>query len=249
MGIKTTETVLGIAEALKNSEEGLGVTELATELGKAKSTVHTHLQTLEEHGFVIRNGDRYQLGLRFLDYGMSARNASAYYQVSKPKVDELSKHIEQKVWCVTEEQGRGIRLYFSDQYNKLQTNAYIGERMYLHQSANGKAMLAFFPQKRVEEIIDRHGLPAATERTITDREELFDELERIRERGFAINRGESVWGLTGIGAPVCDKNGNVLGSISVAAASHLLKDERLETEIPEQLLSTINEIEINLTHV
>jgi DNA-binding IclR family transcriptional regulator len=249
MAIKTTETVLGIADALKQTEEGLGVTELAAELDKAKSTIHDHLQTLEKYGFVVRDDDKYRLGLRFLDYGMLARNSSTYYQVARPKVDELSARIEQKVWCVTEEQGRGVRIYVSNYNKKLETKAYIGQRTYLHQSANGKAILAYLPRERVEKIIDQYGLPAATKQTITDRDELFKELERIRERGFAINRGESVWRLTGIGAPVRDKNGNVLGSLSVATASNLLKEERLETEIAEQLLSTINEIEINLTNV
>ncbi|NHN42807.1 IclR family transcriptional regulator [Halorubellus sp. JP-L1] len=248
MGIKSTQTLIGISEVLKDHEEGLGVTALADELGMAKSTIHNHLSTLEEHGFVVNDDGTYRLGLRFLDFGMATRNSSRVYQVAKPKVDELSASIEQKVWCMVEQQGRGVRLYVSDYNDKLQTNAYIGQRTYLHQSAAGKAILAHLPERRVDEIIERVGLPEATSETITERDELFEELSEIRDRGVAFNQGESVWGLTGVGAPIRDKDGNVLGSVSVAAASNIMKDSRLRSELSEQLLGTINEIEINLTH-
>ncbi len=57
---------------------------------------------------------------------------------------------------------------------------------------SAKAILSAFPDERVRDIVDRHGLPAKTPQTITDPDALFEELATIRERGFALNREEIV---------------------------------------------------------
>ncbi|MFB6187002.1 MAG: IclR family transcriptional regulator C-terminal domain-containing protein, partial [Halobacteriaceae archaeon] len=66
----------------------------------------------------------------------------------------------------------------------------IGARRLPHANAAGKAILAHLPEDVVHDILDRTGLPEHTKHTITSRKELFDELDSIRERGYAVNRGE-----------------------------------------------------------
>jgi DNA-binding IclR family transcriptional regulator len=246
--VKTVETAFAILERVKRNGP-LGPTALAEELGMAKSTVHRHLRTLEREGVVVATGDGYRVGLRLLDFGVAARDDHALSAVAAPKVDELARETGEKVWCIAEEAGRGIHLYGARGEGSVVTDAREGKRSHLHQHAAGKAILAHLPIGRVHEIVDRHGLPAKTERTITDREELLADLRRTRERGFAINRQESVPKLNAVGVPITGENDRAIGAISVSGPSTRLDGDRLTEGLPALLMGAANEIEINLNYV
>jgi DNA-binding IclR family transcriptional regulator len=121
-------------------------------------------------------------------------------------------------------------------------------RVGLHCTSLGKAILAYLPEERVDEIVDRWGLPARTADTITTREELDAELERIRERGYAQDNGERLSGLRCVAAPITDTDGVAIGAVSVAGPTSRMKGERFESEIPERVQSVANVTEINLTY-
>lgn len=89
-------------------------------------------------------------------------------------------------------------------------------------------------------------MPTETPATITDRDELYDELERIRSAGVAFNDGESIKGLRAVGAPVITPRDTVLGAFSVSAPTHRLKDDLYEKELPNLILGSANELELNL---
>lgn len=246
--VKTAETSFAILEQLKRAdEEALGVTELARRLELAKSTVHRHVATLEQTGFVARADGGYRVGLRLLDYGLYARNQHDLFRIARPKVEELAEETGEKVWCITEEQGRSVHLFGASGKRSVQTSARAGAWGYLHQHAAGKAILAHLSSDRARAIVDAHGLPAKTPGTLTDRDELFEQLKRIADRGYAFNREESVTGLHAVGAPVTDSEGDAIGAISISGPANRLKDEWLTDELPDLLLGATNEIEINLS--
>ncbi|MHC3437209.1 IclR family transcriptional regulator [Natrialbaceae archaeon A-gly3] len=246
--ITSVETAFDIVEHLKEVD-GAGVSEIASELDLAKSTVHSHLATLHSKGYVTREGDTFHVALRFLDLGNYAREQSPLYQVGAEKVDELAEETGEKVWILAEENGRGVHLYVASGKRSVRTYARTGQLNYLHQLAAGKAILAWQPSERVDEIIDRYGMPARTENTITDREKLHAELEEIRERGFAQNYEESIPGLHAVGVPITDEDGVAIGSLSLSAPAKRLRGERFDEEIPNLLLGVANEIEINMAHI
>lgn len=246
--IEAVNRTMEVLEAIKENE-GAGVTELATELGWAKSTVHTHLKTLVENEFLVRDGDRYDLSHRFLDFGEYAKYRHPVYSAVEPKLDELAEETERRVQFLTEEYGYAVYIRIAEGKHSVSTGATLGRRRaVLHATAAGKSMLAYLPQERVDAILDERGLPRYTENTITDRGELFEELETIRDRGFAINREEHIKGLSAIAAPVRSPNDDVLGSISVADAAHRMQGRGLEEGPPELILGVINEIELDIAY-
>jgi DNA-binding IclR family transcriptional regulator len=244
--VETVKSAFDMLEQLKRTGP-LGPTELAGEVGMAKSTVHRHLKTLESGGFVVQVEGGYRVGLRFLDFGVAARDAHELTAVAKPKVTELAGETGEKVWCITEEAGRGIHLFGATGDGSVRTDAREGTRTYLHQHAAGKAILAHLPDERIHEICDRYGLPAKTPHTITDREELFADLEDVRDRGFAFNHEESVRKLNAVGAPVTDEEGRPLGAISISGPSNRLSGEYLRETLATRLLGVANEVEITLS--
>jgi len=245
--VETVERAIEIIEYLKENGSAT-VPEITNHLGCAKSTAHRHLKTLEANSFLIEEDDEYRLGIRFLDYGSVARDKYTLYQEAKPKVDELADETEEKIWCTVEEHGRSVHIYGAQGKHSVRTYARVGHRNYLHQHAAGKAILAHLPDERIEEIVDAYGLPARTPHTITTVDELWEEIEAIRNRGYAFNLEESVEGLHAIGAPITDKDDIALGAISISGPANRLDGSLLREELPTLLLGAVNEITINLAH-
>ncbi|WP_323192214.1 IclR family transcriptional regulator [Halostella sp. PRR32] len=247
-GVKSDETLLDIIETVRERDGGR-VTEIAEELDLAKSSVHSHLKTLEDHGFMCRDGDEYRIGYRFLDYGIWMRNQSDLFQVAKPRLKELSRETGHKVWCVIERDGKAVYLYGAEGKSPIQTYAREGGITELHFLAAGKAILAHLPEAQREQIVEGDGLPAKTNGTITDPETLYSELEEIRERKVAFNIGEALEGLNAVGAPIKRVDDGVYGAISLSGPANRLTRDRLEDEYAERLLGIANEIEINIRHI
>jgi len=245
--VETVERSVEIVDHLKR-EGSATLAELSEELDCAKSTAHRHLRTLEANSFLVREGDEYRLGVRFLDYGVVARNRYTLFQEAQPKVDELAEETEEKIWCTVEEHGRSVHIYGARGKHSVRTYARVGQRNYLHQHAAGKSILAHLPPERVDEIIETHGLPARTPHTITDPDELRADLEEIRERGYAFNFEESVEGLHAVGAPITDGDDLAIGAISISGPANRLSGSRLREDLPSLLLGAVNEISINLAH-
>jgi DNA-binding IclR family transcriptional regulator len=240
-------TSLQILETLKE-RGGAGVTELSNTLDLPKSTVYSHLRTLREHEYVIKEGDRYCLSLRFLDFGEHTRDRMRIYEVARPEVDSLAEDTGELANLLVEENGQGVYLYRAKGAQAVSLDTHAGMRVGLHCTSLGKAVLAHLPAERVDEIVDRWGLPPRTAETITSREELDEELARIRERGYAHDNGERLSGLRCIAAPITDADGHAIGAISVAGPTSRMKGERFESEIPERVMSAANVTELNLTY-
>lgn len=246
-GIKSDRTLFRIVENIRD-EGSATVTEIASGMNVAKSTVHRHLTTLHDLGYVIRDGNEYRLGFRFLDLGIQARERREEYREMKTTARDLADETGELVSFVVEENGAGVFLYRERGDQGVESAAHIGKRVSLHSIAAGKALLASLPEERIAEIIETHGLPAETEKTVTDRETLMADLEEIADEGVAFSVGEHTVGLASVGAPVVSPEGEVIGGLSVAGPTHRMEDDRFNEEIPHQLLSRINEFELNITY-
>ncbi len=247
-GIQAVDRAFDIVESL-NELGGAGVSELARDVGLPKSTVHNHLTTLERAEYVVHQGDEYRVSLKFLSVSETARSQHRLYEVARSEVDQLAEQTGEISAVMAEEHGRGVFIYRSRGSDAARIDTCIGDRVPIHCTALGKAILAFLPEARRTEIIDRRGLPAVNSNTITDRDRLLAELEEIREHKIATDDEERLNGLRSVAAPVLDGSGSVIGSISVAGPTHRMQGERFETELPETVLGVANVIELNIQYM
>lgn len=245
--IKTATTLFDVVEALQRLD-GATVTEIANDVDIAKSTAHRHLASLLSRGYVIKRDKQHHLGLKFLDHGAYVRQTTSVYRIVKPKVREIAEKVSELNQFVVEEHGKLVVVFREQGRDAVKTESRVGKRTYLHQNAGGKAILSALPKDRVETIIRTHGLPAKTSNTITDQEELFAELEEIRERGVAFDFEEHIMGFRAIGAPIMDQDGNLCGALAVGGPTNRMKGDRFHEEIPQTLLGVVNELELNIQY-
>lgn len=256
--VKTTANSLRLLSLIRE-HGGASVTQLAEAVGMAKSSVHRHLVTLERHGYVQRSGENYHLGLKFLDLGEFVRSQWPLKSINET-VETLSEETGEEVDFLTEDRGRVMTIDKSyRKYHKLvkygeageaspdeNYRAQFGNYYHMHVTGAGKAILAEFSRSRVAAIIDRWGLPAMTENTITSRDALHDELEQIRQRGYAVTNEEYADGLRSVAKVVNNPNGGVFGALNVAGPTYRMDGVVVDREIPTALETACADLEAKL---
>jgi len=241
--VGAVERTLLIVETLRELQSA-GVTEVAESADLPKSSVYNHLKTLESNGYVVKTDGTYELGLRFLPLGEAARHSRKVYRVARAETEQLGGKTETNAYLSVEERGQAT-VIFRHLESEIDIGS-IGTTVPLTTSSMGKAILAQLSEERVDEIVDRHDLPQMTASSIVDREELEEELELIRQRGYALDWGEHVQRLRGVGTAVLSPEGAVCGAVSVAGPERQLRGEFFEEELPSAVLDTVNVIELKL---
>jgi DNA-binding IclR family transcriptional regulator len=241
--LKSVVRAFDIVEALE-ANEGMTMSELADGFDIPRSTAHVYLKTLCETGYVIREGDEYRLGFRFLKHGGYVRHKHDIYQAAKSEVDDLARRTGEVVDFGTVENGRRVLVYKSEGPDGVTQKPVTGDYAHMHMTALGKSMLATMDDDRVSEIVDEHGLPKATQHTIDNRGDLFAELDRTRERGYSIEDEEKREGIRATGTAI-ERGSERPCAISISGPKSKLTDERI-AELQNEIRDSVNVIQIKL---
>ncbi|SDX74479.1 IclR family transcriptional regulator [Halopenitus persicus] len=249
--LDTTQRSLDIVEFIQD-QNGATMADITAELDLVKSTTYKHLQTLRHNGYVVKEGEQYHIGLKFYNLGGYARSRKKQHKLAIETTRELANETREEVDMVVENDGRGLILEesYHPEHRYAASDGGMGNQEYhsgtyyhLHCTASGKALLATMSKERVNEIVDRWGLPRRTENTITSKTELFDELKDIKQRGFAYSDEEAVEGLRAVGHRVKGVSGNTICAISLFGPSYRMTDTRFRKEIPKILRSSVETLE------
>ena len=233
---KTTEQAITVLDTVRRMN-GATIADLVAEFDASRSTLYTHLNTLADAGLVVRENGRYWVGARCKEFAIAAENRKPSYQLVKNKIKELDGELEAEAEFLVEEAGRMHIIFHSE------TISHSRVRLYTHNTAAGKAILAELPDERVHEILDEHGLPQQTKNTITDRKKLFDELKTISKRGYAYNNGECFEGYHGIGITIEGIDGTTLGAVTLGGPIYRIPETQLKNELVDTLRNMVEEIE------
>ena len=244
--VKSARTAFEIIEYI-HEQDGAEMGELAEQLDLARSTIHGYLATLESLEYLVNDGTTYHLSLKFLYHGTAARNSVPLSELADETLAALAEVTSLVAWLVVEEHGRAVYLDRIVSDDGVQTYGRVSKRTDLHGPASGKAILAHLPDGTVRDIVDSYGLPARTEYTITDEDELFEELATVRQQGYAESKHEVALGIQSVAAPVTH-GGKVLGALSVSGTTNQVDEEYFETELPEMVTSAADELAAKYAH-
>jgi DNA-binding IclR family transcriptional regulator len=177
--------------------------------------VHGLLQTLQAHGFVEqdRDSDKYQLGAGLLQLGNSYLDLNELRGRSIVHAERLATRADAAVRVGVMHGPSVIVVHHVFRPDATLQILEVGAQLPVHATALGKAMLAHVPETALEDLTSEP-LPKLTGRTLSERA-LRDELEQVRERGFARERDEAVLGESSIAAPIFDHAGHPVGAIGV----------------------------------
>lgn len=246
--LKSVNRAFEIIEYLREEGEST-LSEISTAFDMPMSTAHIHLATLVESGYVMKKDGGYRCSLLFLRTGGQLRDRMELFRAAKTEVDDLQQQLGENANVGTIENGYMVQLYKSESPESIDDNAPLGEHLFLHRTATGKSMLAQLSEAEVDRIIDLRGLPKSTAATIDTRDELLEELEAVKERGYAINSGEHFAGVRAVAVPILSKDDSVVGAISLSGPLSRMGENRIKNEVAPELQDKRNIIELKLTQL
>lgn len=218
--VQSVEKAFAILNQLWIAGRPLSLTELTHMTGWAKSTIHAMLVSLREVRAVEQSevDGRYWLGYHLMELGGKVSNSWQGVQLARPRLLHIVNTIQESVY-LSRLCGDELLLVACAEPNEgFQVCAEAGSRMPLHCTTQGKVILAFMPAAERRRILDKLALRPYTPQAIQSLDSLEDHLEEVRQRGYAVERGEYNTGLQSVGAPIFDKNGQVRYAISIVSA-------------------------------
>lgn len=237
-----------VIEIIKNLE-GATLAEIYREADVSKSTAYHHLRTLESMGYVVENDGVYDLGLKYLDVAGYVRDQLPLYRFGREATESLAERTGELAVLTSENMGKSVYIYQIHGNNSVNYGSHLGTRLDMHASAAGKAMLAQIKPDRLDRFLNDHELFSHTHHTITQEEELRDELTRIRERGIALDDEERILGMRGVAAPIIDeRRGDLLGAIAIGGSTITIDDNVFRETYPNIVKAHARSIEIPATY-
>ncbi len=245
---QSLERGLAILASFTSSRPLAGTSELARRLGLSRSTTHRYLSTLQRLDYLHQDAEtrKYRLGPRVLDLGFSAINSMDVRELSAPYLRQLCDDTGYTVnlaildgadvvyveRCRTSRAGQ----------REIDLDLHVGSRLPAYCTALGKAILAFLPPDERDAILERVDYAPRGPNTVSGREALLAELERVAADGFAVNNEELAYGLRSIAAPVRNHAGSAVGAINLAVHRTMVSLDDLVHRLSPPLLRTTAEV-------
>jgi DNA-binding IclR family transcriptional regulator len=247
--IKSVAKAVDILKTFSSSEPQLTLAEIARRRGLPKSTAHNLLNTLLAAGFVEKlDDDYYALGTAIVALTQAVRVNVELRDRAAPLLRRLADDSRESVYLTVLDKDHSLYIYAVESSKRLLARTAVGDRVPLHCTSVGKAILSTFSKKEVEDVVARVGLPAFTEATITDLDALHAELADTRARGYAIDTEEHETGVYCIGAPIFNERSRGIGACSISGTDPAIIQDRLE-ELSPLVVNAVQEISRRMGYV
>lgn len=231
---KTVLKSLNLFEELSKSDKGLSNTEIANRVNLNPSTSHRLLSTLESQGYVSKEGKVYRLGHKTFQLKVLSQKEERIRGLIRPFLIELEEKFGFTVNLGVRRGRKAIPIEIIKSSAGLVVDNNLDTPTPLHASALGKCLLAFSPVKVQKVLTSQISLTNYTQNTITEKRKLAEELEKVKDRGYAIDDEEYFKGVICIGIPcLMDKPNSPSCALSVSAPASTVDDKKIGTLVSE----------------
>lgn len=226
--VQTLDRTFDIIELLAAAPNGMGVTEIGQKIGLHKSTVYRLINALVQRGYLEKeqNTGLYKIGLKFIEISSLYIRQIELKTEAVPFMRHLSELTGQVTHLAILDETEVVYIEKIDVIQNLRMYSQIGKRIPVYCSALGKVLLSGQNSDYQERIIKKINYIRHTENTITDAESLKNELEKTRQRGWAIDDEEHEPGIRCIAAPVKDFTGKVIAALSLSGSKNIIAPEK-----------------------
>ena len=215
--IQSVDRALDILEALARHGK-MSLSELSLKTGLNVSTCHHLVGTIGRRGYITQDAEsrRYSLGSKIFQLSEARASQINLIELATPFLTRLNRKTGEAVHLVVIEGTELITVAKLPSPHAVRVDSATGRSDAPHATAAGKAILAWLPSIRIDEIVDARGMERFTAETITSRRALIEELRLVRRYGYSEDREEFQPGVHCIGAAIRSHKGAVIGSISLS---------------------------------
>lgn len=206
------------------------LTEISEMLDVGRSTAHRLVAMLQYHEFVEQEAatKAYRFGPALIEVGLAALRQLNISTHMRPFMERAVAELDETVQ-LSMRFGTDVLIVDAVEPDRaVRVAGQIGSKLPAHASAAGKALLSILPETHLEQIYPESALPRVTPATVRTRASLAKELERIRVRGFATERGETAVDVGSAAAAIRNPTGTIRVAISISSPLDRVTDEHFQ---------------------
>lgn len=236
MTLKTLGVALDVLSLFTKENPEWGLRELSRKINLNHTVVHRILKTYESKGFLSQDSftKKYELGTKLFDLLSAIQARVKLSDLVLPIMEELSLDIKESVFLTWREGFDGVTVEISESSQQIKFAVTNGTKTPLYVGASCKVIMAFLDVTEQLEVI-KNGTKKYTNKTLVEKDEIIKNLEQIKELGWCYSEGEFSEDVFGIGVPIFNKSGRVLGSITIAGPIYRINQNKRQ-EIIKKIL-------------
>lgn len=221
------ERALILLRYIVDNPGGLSIREASRNLGYSPATVQKLIQALESQDYVVQDRDteRYHLGTGAVQLGLAALSRLNLRQIAHPHLERLSEQSQETALLAI---ARGNHAIYVDKVlspQPIRMDAPLGVQRPYNCSAVGKILLSDQSDQKIEQLAIKGVFEQRTDRSITDVASLRNEIEKVRQQGYALDNGEYTTGLHCVAAPVYNHEDNLVAAITISGPAERLNND------------------------
>ncbi|MHA3834615.1 IclR family transcriptional regulator domain-containing protein [Terrabacter sp. AAH1] len=217
--VRSVAKTLDVIRAFDAEHRDLTLSDVARRTGQTRASARRFLLSLESLGFVRSDGQLFSLTPRVLSLGHAFLSSLRLPDVAEPHLKNLTAQLGESTSASVFDGDDIVYVARVQARRIMAVEIRVGTRFPAYATSMGRAMLAFAPANALEAYLGRVRLEPLTPRTVSDPAALRAELERVRERGWAVVDQELEIGLRSLAAPVFNPRGEAIAAINVSTTS------------------------------
>jgi len=244
--IQSVARAMEIMEHFNNKKE-MGLSEIAECMELSKSTVYGLINTLVAYRYLEQDSEtkKYKLGMKLFELGCTVEKRLDLRNEARPFCEMISKKYGQTVHLATHHEGEVVYIDKFDMLNFIITYSQVGKRAPMSCTGVGKALLAYLPWEYSKKYILEKSFVVKTSKSIKSEEELYEELENIKRRGYSIDDEEIETGLKCVAAAIFNHKKEPVAAISLSGMTNKMTDEAIEI-MSDDIMQCAKDISIQL---
>lgn len=240
--IGSIERCMKVIRAFDADDVEMSSADVAAKTGLTRATARRILLTLATLGYVANDGRRFRLSPKILDLGFSYLASMQIGQVIQPIINAASKKVGETCVLSVLQEDEIVSIAHSSFDRFDQVTFYPGTHLPAFVLAAGRVILAHHKTEKVDSYLRNAKLKRFTPNTITSKENLRKELEKIRRQGYARVDGELEIGLYTIAAPVFNDEKTPVAAVSFGGNVARINDRNIEKKYLPELFRVAQKI-------
>lgn len=224
--VQSVVVAVRVLDALAQSGQPMGVTEIGRIMGESKARVYRHLATLRKLGLVYQEAgsERYRLGWKLFQLGEAAAAQYDLRRVAEPYMVQLRDEVSETVVLGASINGETMILHAAEcKARRVSISIRPGDRPQPHSSAQARIALAFAPPETVRRVLSCKG-EAHTAHTLKSAAAVLARLELIRERFYESACNQYMLGINTLAMPIFQDGDNLAGTIAIIGSVQFITD-------------------------
>ena len=240
---------LAVIRAFTREHAALSLSDIARSAQIPAATARRCLLTLEECGYVTRNGRNFLLRPKVLELGAAYLDSMNIEQVTRTHLEELARNTSDSAALCVLDDVEIVYVARASVRTLVRLEAHVGSRFPAHATSTGRVLLAGVSEERLQHYFESARLEALTERTVTDVGKLRALIDESRRAGYSVVEDELAYGVIALAVPVRDNRGQVVAALNTSSHSRRISRSKLVRERLSMLQQVSRQISTDLAVV